>query len=59
MGYTVCPYCEHEFVPDDYGDIVDIGNAKEECPKCERTMLIRAEMDIDFYTEKLPEKKEE
>jgi len=56
MGSATCPYCEFDFVPDDYEDIIDVGECKIECPKCERTIKIRAEMSIDFYTKKLEDR---
>ena len=51
-----CPYCEHDFMPDDYGDYVHPHDFDEvECPKCGRTFLLRGEGDIVWDTKKIEE----
>jgi len=49
-----CPYCGHEFYPDDYEELIDQGENEVECPVCEKIMAMRAESSIDYYTEKSP-----
>ena len=53
MEDITCPYCEYGF--EYQGD--GVGNEEyfeEECPKCEKSFIVRAEYSVDYYSNKAP-----
>ena len=55
MGLADCPYCSHSFIPNNKGDIVDYGPSEVTCPSCGKVMMVSAEADLLFDTEKISE----
>lgn len=50
----VCPYCGVEFQIDDFPRAVE-SEIETECPRCEKPMLVWAEMSFTFRAMKVKE----
>lgn len=49
----VCPYCDHEFKDswDISLDFEDGDKTEEECPDCDKTVVITVHRDVTYTTE--------
>ena len=48
MTAAVCPYCKHEFIPDDYHSMSEYEWEEYDCPKCDRAIQLRIVFSMDF-----------
>jgi len=49
---VICPYCEHEFYPDDFTEYGD--SAEWQCPKCEKNFYMNWDWSPNFYSYQAP-----
>jgi uncharacterized Zn-finger protein len=54
MNDITCPYCEAVFECDDYYEYDDSELFEQECPKCEKIILVEYEIWPSFDTFKAP-----
>jgi len=53
FGEVICPYCEHQFYPDDFYDGHN-SSCEWQCPECEKNFYMSWEWEPVFHSNQAP-----